>query len=430
MTADDASQDADSPSDETRSVAFATKGEWLVLATDEQLIARTLELMSAADAAGNDSLAAQSWYADALARAPVQAGKLRMAIDLSRVIRSPHFRTYWIQQNITELSHYRAALCDLYQDASGFREERILLPATHDEDSKAASLQNADLSSLTVLVPPGSAVYRAVAHPSEQDVLATLNDKLLRRSAWGAADSNAAPHAILSTPQAGRDSDLETRIDEPDTAPTGAQNAEQTLQTLLNTLQVNAMLTLETHAATIQTSSTWIPFHAAIVLELGQPPDPKAVQSALSEAIRPDLTAGALGTAWTPVAGGFLITSDAHPLVLAVDGKRVLIANDPDLLKAILSRRQIHPDAHAIPALLMTGFDASGTRPFFLRWTAIVDGLDKAPSTNQPSPDDGNPPFLGKNIASLSNAFRQYSAEKFTARQDGEIVRQTVDYVF
>jgi hypothetical protein len=117
-------------------------------------------------------------------------------------------------------------------------------------------------------------------------------------------------------------------------------------------------------------------------------------------------------------------------LVIALDGKRILIANDSDLLRAILSRRQIQADAHVPEALLITGFDTSAIRPSFLRWTAIVDGLDKAPSANGANPEDGNPQLLSKNIASLGKSFNKWSAERFTSRQDGELVRQTVNYVF
>jgi hypothetical protein len=38
-----------------------------------------------------------------------------MTLNLAAIVRSPYFRSYWVQQNITEMKQYTAALSDLYR---------------------------------------------------------------------------------------------------------------------------------------------------------------------------------------------------------------------------------------------------------------------------------------------------------------------------
>ena len=92
-----------------REVEFAVHENYLLLATREDLMASALQLM----AGGKDStIEAEPWFAQSVAAAgPV--GDLRMVLNLEKIVPSPYFRSYWVQQNISEMKSYDAAVSDL-----------------------------------------------------------------------------------------------------------------------------------------------------------------------------------------------------------------------------------------------------------------------------------------------------------------------------
>ena len=53
-----------------------------------------------------------------------------MVLNLEKIVPSPYFRSYWVQQNITDLKQYSAAISDLTFSGKEYREERILLRKT------------------------------------------------------------------------------------------------------------------------------------------------------------------------------------------------------------------------------------------------------------------------------------------------------------
>jgi len=88
------------------------------------------------------------------------------------------------------------------------------------------------------------------------------------------------------------------------------------------------------------------------------------------------------------------------------------------------------------PAIMLAGFDHSAARDEFARWTAVVDGLSRKESvaanpnaigvaTDQ---TPGEPSFFGEDMKSLSDSFAAMKGERFVARHDGLLVRQTVTY--
>ena len=206
----DTNADAAGPSI-PRTVAFATRGDWLILGTREDLVANTLLLMQQQET-GKDpqsSEATEGWYSAAEAAGPAKHGDLHMLLDLQRITATPAFRTYWVQRNVTDTRQYRAAVVDLYREPHSFREERVLLPNASADDAATQP----DLAAVEALVPARAGVYRATALPRPEDALATLDEKLLTRSTSSVATSTAAPAADLSVSQPGSESDLETRID-------------------------------------------------------------------------------------------------------------------------------------------------------------------------------------------------------------------------
>ncbi len=111
-----------------RTAAFAYTGGVLLLATKGDLIAGALELMAPSQ---RPSIASESWFSDAVkAAAGRVANQLRMVYNLERLIATPHFRSYWVQRNVSDLREFRCGLADLEQSRGGFQERRVLLRAT------------------------------------------------------------------------------------------------------------------------------------------------------------------------------------------------------------------------------------------------------------------------------------------------------------
>ena len=315
-----------------RTVAFATSGDWLLLATREDLMAGALSLL-ATNASGDapaNSLASEPWFADARAAAGKDAGDLRMTLNLEKIVPSPYFRSYWVQRNITEMKQYRSAVADLSTEANDFREERVLLPKSAPERAGASP----DLEALVAILPQHSGVFRAVAAPTAEAAVASLNEKLIERGTGNFADARIAPEADVSVTEAGSAADLETRIDAAPLAhpPAGAEVA--LLRQTLAQSDLQAMLTVSrTNEAR---DGIWVPFESAVVFESARGWDAAAMQTALQEAVQSHLTAGGLGLAWKEVrmegmagSGSYFELSDARPLEMAVRGNRCILTDAP-----------------------------------------------------------------------------------------------------
>src|SRR5262249_22109423 len=89
-----------------REVAFASTGDYVLLATRGDLIAGALEMM--AEGQGH-SIEEDAWWLRTV-RSAGGPGDLRMVLNLEKIVPSPYFRSYWIPQNITEMKQYSAAI--------------------------------------------------------------------------------------------------------------------------------------------------------------------------------------------------------------------------------------------------------------------------------------------------------------------------------
>ena len=175
-----------------RVVAFGVRDQYLVLATREDLVAGALALIGGQ---GGASIATVGWYAQAVKSAGAQ-GDLRLVGDLSTLARQPHFRTYWIQQNITELSQYSSFVSDLTRTPTEIREERMLLRV----QEQPAVANAAALGDIIRLVPETAGLYRAWLSPQPEaatalifeDVIATLQPIARRRAEGRVASGSSA----------------------------------------------------------------------------------------------------------------------------------------------------------------------------------------------------------------------------------------------
>ena len=82
-----------------REVAFAITGDYLLLATREDLMAAALQLLAGSK---DHSVLEDPWWSRSVAAAGAP-GDLRVVLNLEKIVPSPYFRSYWIQQNITDM---------------------------------------------------------------------------------------------------------------------------------------------------------------------------------------------------------------------------------------------------------------------------------------------------------------------------------------
>jgi hypothetical protein len=144
----------------SRTAAFAARDGWLILGTREDLVAGVLDRLAGAS---SHSLAGEGWYVEAVKQAAGERGDLRMVLNLDKIVATPYFRSYWVQQNITEMKQYASAVSDLYRTSRTYREERVLLRRTG-----AAAVSQGDVRSIAALAPDDAVFYAAQAAPARE----------------------------------------------------------------------------------------------------------------------------------------------------------------------------------------------------------------------------------------------------------------------
>lgn len=402
-------------SDSSRTAAFASKDGWLILGTREDLVAGVLDQMAGN---GKGSLAAEAWYAEAVKQAGAP-GELRMALSLTKIVPSPYFRSYWVQQNISEMKQYSSAVSDLRRDGAIYREERVLL--RHDSDTAAPAV---DVKSIAALAPDGVALSLAEAAPESEKILQALKEDLLERRPQTTTASLTAAPAVASSENVGDASQLDTQIDQAPIIVTQADRF-QSLRTVLVASQPIAMMQCYTSNAG---KDVFVSLNSAAVLQAQNPWDVQAVESALTAALAPKLTASELGARWskrTGAQGDYLALDGTVDLFLKVDGKWLLISNDAHLLDNIASRIHNSVPPEGSDAITYTAaFYPAREKNHYLQ---LMHQLDRAGSGGQNGSGD-SPTFFAGNIGSLGQVFSSLDSEQIDEHDSGSLVRQTVTY--
>ena len=413
-----------------KEVAFAVAGDYLLLATREDLLAGALQLMSGSK---DRTIETEQWWSQSVAAAS-STGDLRMMLNLEKLVPNPYFRTYWVQQNITDMKQYSAAVSDLFRSGKEYREERVLI------EKKVETVQSAPppsrdvhelvplvpgggdsvASDLVRLVPENAGFYEARAYPSPDASFQLLETKLLAPHLGPAPPSKLAPSVQLSSGEAGSGSDLETRIDQ-SPVPAVAPKTTSALKQLLD--KTSAVASIEVQFTDRDKTGVFVRTHSAIVLSAAADWDQSAVQSALVDFIQPGVTASRLGVVWQAKAG-YQQLDGLWPLAIAARGKDLVVSDDPALMEVILANFNRKVDLK--PAVLVAGFNHARERGNFNRFFGLVDG----PRNSQPS-DPGmsrQPQFFSGNMASLSATLSAVTKENIVVRNDGNKVLQTVTY--
>lgn len=398
-----------------REVAFAISGDCLLLATREDLMAGALQLMSGK--AGR-TVESEPWWSQS-AGAAGQPGDLRMVLNLEKLVPNGYFRTYWVQQNVTALSQYSAAVSDLFRSTFQYREERVLIQKKKRDESPAGE-GLAAATDVARLSPHDAGLYIATANPTPDSCFALLETKLLAPHLGPPPSSQTAPQVQLRSGEQGEGSDLETRIDQFSPERPVAQSPSA-LQELLRKTQILA--SLQVQSSERDRSAVFVRMHSAVVLVAASDWREADVQLALVDLIRPGLTAGQFGVGWQQKTG-YAELDGLWPLSAAVRGKYLLISDEPALIQSMLlnfNRKSDHK-----PAQLLAAFNHARERDGFLRFANVVDRpnaeiRDGVGNARQPQ-------FFSGNVASLSSTLTAVSGEKIEVRGDGDLVRQTVIY--
>jgi hypothetical protein len=412
-----------------RAVAFAVAGDYLLLATREDLLAGALQLISGSK---DRTVETESWWSQSVAAAG-SAGDLRMVLNLEKLVPSPYFRTYWVQQNITDMKQYSAAVSDLFRSGREYREERVLITNQSEPDKSASTTSPSEMrgagslvsaggaaADLLRLVPDNAGFYETRANPSADACFQLLETKLLAPHLGPAPPSKIAPSVQLSSGEAGSGSDLETRIDQSPVRPTGPQTVSA-LKQLFDKTQTTA--SLEVQSTDRDKAGVFVRTHSAVVFASGSDWDQSAVQAALIEFIQPGMTASQLGAAWQSKTG-YQQLDGLWPLTVAAHGKYLAVSDDASLIEAILANFDRKVDAK--PAVLLAGFQHARERENFKKFFGLVDG----PTNSEPSSPGipRQPQFFSGNMASLSAALSSVTKENIVVRNDGNKVLQTVTY--
>lgn len=400
-----------------REVAFAVNGDYLLLATREDLMAGALQLMAGSK---DHSIEAESWWSQSLTTAG-PAGDLRMVLNLERIVPSAYFRSYWVQQNITDMKQYGAAVSDLFLSSKEYREERVLVKKSSATAEASVDAGPAAVAELLRLVPAQAGVYEIKANPSAPDCLALLETKILAPHLGPTAAEKLAPQVQLTNGETGSGSDLETRIDQAPVQQTVSASLSTSLGDLLQKNRVRALLQIQSTER--DKDGVFVRLHAAVALLGDSDWNETAVRSALVESVRPGLTAGQLGVDWQSAAGSQQLNG-LWNLAATVRGRYLLISDHPTLLNELLAN--MTQKSASKPAVFAAGFDHGRERGSFARLTGLIDrpGVD----VGAPAGAGHIPAFFSENITSLSFMLAGVSSEKIVVRDAGDKVMQTVTY--
>jgi hypothetical protein len=341
-----------------------------------------------------------------------------MVLDLGKLVPNGYFRTYWVQQNISDLSQYSAAVSDLFRDSKQYREERVLI--RKQERKKEASAEGlAAAADLVRLVPDDAGIYLAKASPTADSCFSLLETKLLAPRLGSVPASQMAPQVQLTSGEQGGASDLETRIDQ--VPPERTAQSTSALQELLNTTPLLA--SLQVQSTERDSAGVFVRIHSGVVLMAASEWNGANVQSALTDFVRPTLTASQLGVGWQQKSG-YQQLDGLWPLAVSVHGKYLLVSDAPALIERMLANFGRKSDRQ--PASLLAGFDHAHERANFVSFARLVD----RPNVSTPTSTgiERQPQFFSGNMGSLSSTLSAVSSERLEVRGDGGTVRQTVTY--
>ncbi len=405
-----------------RTVAFAFTNNWLVLATRDDLMANTLALIARQNAS---SLAAEPWFASA-AKEAGNAGELRMALNLQSLIGDVHFRSYWIQRNISELRPFSAEIADVRRTQEVIEETRTLPRAAEREVPPPTDSALGAMAALRALAPADAALTRAWAAPSAEMVEALIEAKLMKPATDTPPRWEYAPDAVSTEESAGSEQDLETRIDEPALAQDVSGSLKSgALKELISRASPTALLQIQSTAR----AGAFVRTPSVLVLSAAENWDAAAVREALSAAVETLWSTSRLGVAWQRTSLGRHGAEQLNglgALLFAIDGKRLFLANDSGLLLATLDRIGTAP-LESGPAYAAE-FRAARERTDYMKIMQALDFRGRSQSFLYNPQGNRTPQFFSENLGSLSAVGSFVQSMIVTRTEAPGLERQRVIY--
>jgi hypothetical protein len=381
-----------------RRAAFAVTNDLLLIATDEQALASALALIAGQTP---PAMKAEAWYQSATA-AQSQQGELRMVHNFNRVVRTPYFRSYWVQRNARDLNQFGAFIADLDRSPAEFRERRTLL-----RDEPAADLRPAEGSVAELLryVPAEAGVYRAWARPGAETVVTLIAEKLAP-SAQGSGDSRFAPNIADLDAFTGTEQDLDTRIDETAVEADATGIRLDPLRRLIGSNNAQAVMQVGTSQPA--QNGVFIRTAGALAILGERPWDLAAARTALTEAA---------SHLWS--ISGVAGLSD---IAVAASGRVLLFGDSETLVRDMSARGAANPQTSG--AAYAARYLHARELPNFERMMKLID----APSIQNISGNEREPQFFSENLASLGRALGRVDNVTVESRDDGRQVTQVVTY--
>jgi hypothetical protein len=398
-----------------REVAFAVAGDYLLLATSEELLAGALRLLAKENV---PAMHTEAWWSQSVAVAGGE-GDLRMVLNLEKIVSSPYFRSYWIQRNIPDMRQYSAAVSDLFRSRNEFREERVLLRRVPTVPDEAVAHGAADAGETLRYVPADVGLYQVQANPSEAECVAALETKIFSGRSGATREEKLAPQVQLTSGEAGGSTDWEARIDRPLVQSAPGASVKSPLRELF--AQNAATALLQVQSTDLDKDSVFVRVHSAVILRGVSDWNEFAVKSSLVDFAQADVTAQEMGFAWQK-DGGQLQLNGLWTLTFVIRGKYLLLSNNAELLAKILAvgdRQTLEP-----PAAFVAGFDFPREQENFEALTHVLDISNRASTGNR------EPNFFSDTMGSLSSALRKLSSEKIVVRDQGATLHQTVTYIW
>ena len=402
-----------------REVAFAVSRDFLLLATREDLIASALKLMQGSQ---DRTVEVEPWWAGAVAAAGPE-GDLRMVLNLEKIVPSPYFRSYWIQQNITDLRQYRAAVSDLFRSGREYREERVMLKMSASGGGTPTATDAAAVADLVRLVPSEAGVYEVQASPTADASYRLIETKILSPHAGPAAAGQTAPQVHLTSGETGNNSDMETRIDQAPVQRKSSVDAAAPLKDLLEKAPVRAILRVQSTER--DKDGVFVRMHSGVALLGGSEWSVAQVHAGLVNLIGPAMTAGGLGVNWQ-ARPGYQELDGLWALSVAAQGNYLLISDDGTLLGSMLAN--INQRIVLQPAVFVAGLNHARERLNFERLATVLDRPNAGPGDF--SNTGRAPQFFSGNISSLSSTLAGVSSERVVVRDFGDKITQTVTYTW
>jgi len=395
-----------------RTAAYAISGDYVVVSTREDLLTAALELIGGSVSAR--SVSQDTWFDDAVRAMGNDASRpvaLRLVMDMPNVIRTPYFRSYWIQKNTADLRSYSTFLSQITRTADAYEENRVFV---RSQESPVTSHDAASVA-LQRSIPDGADLVRLWDTASTDLAMEMIREKFFAAGPGIAAPRETAPGFNVDG-VAGQEADLQTRIDEaPKPALSGSLTLEP-LRKLVDAAGMEAMLHLESSLPSDDT--TFVRSDVALALRASSPWNKAAVQSALTSAVASYQSVDGIGLQWRDVTseGRTLSQWDGLvPLTMFVDGQTLWIGRSPGLLVAALNRSA---GAAPQPAAYFARYSHRAELAPYMKMMRMLDLSDQPNYSN----------FFSENIGSLATTVDTIQSMSVKINDSPLIQRQVLRY--